>query len=1366
MTRASRSSAGGAGNAGGELFRSGVAARIAVHALAQLPIPDIMDGDGVTPIRISLESPAEVDDIEVKTSEGGTWWIQAKRQVGLARGPEKPLGAALDQFVRRYLRSPALDPETDRLVLAYSEAPRTIAALRAVILRCRPEGVTRAEAIRNQPEAKAFRVFEDEIARSWQGVRRGRPPGWKRLCAFLRLIAFWELREVAEGRVEVDPARWLYRVVAHRRQAIQGANTLRTLMTTLATSRAATDMRLLRRTLHTSGIRLVAPDDRARLIEDHLDTLRSHWEDQRPLGEELSNRAEWASTLKVQRIFVTPTFTQDNNELGVREILVRLRRGASLAVLGPVGTGKSTLIRHCAAALASEFGDGVDPIPLVVHARELRAPWSAMLDQQIPGNALLGPHTRWYLLVDGIDEIGVAIWSTLARLRKETSVVAGVLAVARPSVRPAVDDGFQIMELRPWSPGEVQRFLRSWGERYPAAVAKVRREFEGTRAADLLRTPLTATCALLIANEDSTLPRSRAGIIGGVPQFLFHHWPRSRDQAAITWSDVQPVLTELAWASVRGEPLTTERLRRAFVRAGYPALLDLHHQVERHLGLLVKVGDGHYDFVLRAIAEHLAGEDTRTKSPAEVEAIAHAAWGREVIRYAIGSSSDARDTAFVEQQLIALTRQTVDPTRDIAALRAILCAIEAAADLEFQEAPPSTKAIAVLADAIAWLLLDETSIWVGKTVADSVRRLAEADGPVWKAVLDRLSPHLASSGDAASWYARASLPMEAWCDTLLHREPAVRSVAIERLSDHASRPDVQGWLFLAILDEAHAFGDLPPAARAAMVWRTIPRHSGLSATIQDLRALVSRREPITAGAAAMALLPGEAPPREVARALLLLSSTCPIPRSVVEALRADEAGAQAIDELWPRWRERVSDDVRPAARGEIDALVRMRGVRIGADALRYRALRPLRLLPPRPPSALNRQWIARACGPRLASMEPSMLAIVANQASFVVAKELIAGGHVARALEPGLDSIPLDSQHELGVLLQRSAPARDRLLALWPAPQAMSYPGIALEPLVGEDDREAAKVYAEWLPRSLYASGLLRRPIAASVLTHEVVRPAAHRLIANVLEQVLVGRPDGTRLAAGSAAVVLRNLAPAWQDDPLLTGRVWSLGDVDAQDGLRALLVATDGVDLEADRILDLRRRGESGLDLACPVGLPADPLRLFDAELLLECVDRRGLVEHVEPVVRRLSDLDDTIRWLALAVLWPRMSAAERAAAATRVAHESVRHHASSLPRRYIERFIAAAPTAWTAAIATSLENHGSLGGSISATALTLLPRDQQLVVAEVLQRSMASQRELPWQNGDEIGSYARSADVVRRVLFELEVTPPRPIEEHGVLR
>jgi hypothetical protein len=341
-------------------------------------------------------------------------------------------------------------------------------------------------------------------------------------------------------------------------------------------------------------------------------------------------------------------------------------------------------------------------------------------------------------------------------------------------------------------------------------------------------------------------------------------------------------------------------------------------------------------------------------------------------------------------------------------------------------------------------------------------------------------------------------------------------------------------------------------------------------------------------------------------------------------------------------------------------------------------------------------------------------------------------------------------------LLLRSAAARDRLLALWSGSDVMSYPGIALEPLVDAGDPEAAKVYAEWLPRSLYSSGILRRLISTNVITHPVVLPAARQIIADVLEYVHVGKPAGTRLAVGSAAAVLRNLAPAWQGDPLLIESVWSLADVDAHEGLLALLAATDGIDLEADRVLDLRRRVELALDLACPIGSPADDHRLLDAEPLLEYVDRRGLVEHVEPVVRRLSDLDRTISWLALAVLWPRMSTTEREAAAVRVADESVNHQASTLPRRYLERFVAAAPAAWTAAIVASLEDNDSLGGSIGAIALMLLPRDQQLVVAEVLQRSMASQRELPWQQSDEFGSYARPADIVRRALFELEITPP----------
>lgn len=60
------------------------------------------------------------------------------------------------------------------------------------------------------------------------------------------------------------------------------------------------------------------------------------------------------------------------------------------------------------------------------------------------------------------------------------------------------------------------------------------------------------------------------------------------------------------------------------------------------------------------------------------------------------------------------------------------------------------------------------------------------------------------------------------------------------------------------------------------------------------------------------------------------------------------------------------------------------------------------------------------------------------------------------------------------------------------------------------------------------------------------------------------------------------------------------------------------------------------------------------------------------------------------------------------------------------------------------------------------MLPRQQQLVVTEVLQTATASYSELPWRYNKEIDHYDRLADVHRHVLFELGITPPRAPEFH----
>jgi hypothetical protein len=48
------------------------------------------------------QTDAPVDDVKVKTSEGGTVFVQAKRTVHLSTAEKSPLMKALDQFIQQY----------------------------------------------------------------------------------------------------------------------------------------------------------------------------------------------------------------------------------------------------------------------------------------------------------------------------------------------------------------------------------------------------------------------------------------------------------------------------------------------------------------------------------------------------------------------------------------------------------------------------------------------------------------------------------------------------------------------------------------------------------------------------------------------------------------------------------------------------------------------------------------------------------------------------------------------------------------------------------------------------------------------------------------------------------------------------------------------------------------------------------------------------------------------------------------------------------------------------------------------------------------------------------------------------------------
>lgn len=1089
------------------------------------------------------------------------------------------------------------------------------------------------------------------------------------------------------------------------------------------------------------------PSASAFLIAAHRDKLQRRWAAHRPLGL-LSGRTTWSSALRSEDLFVPPrirrrgavvdaTVTRSGHELHVESedraelVIDRLVSGSSIALVGNVGSGKSTLLMWCAAQLAGRSMPGQDAVPLLLHARDVRDhSWADILKREFPTAHSSVAASRWYLLVDGVDEVGIAVWSSLARLRNEQPTIVGIVGASRSSVLPGDDDGFEVLELSPWSQTDLERFLVQWGRHDEAAVERVRTQLGGRPSIDLLSNPLTATAALLVATDGRALPQSRAGIIGCVVEMLFQAWRRERDGSSPTWADVRPALVELATRSLRGDTLSIEDLRRTLAARGYSAAIDLTDEIERQLGVLVRRDDRHVDFVLRTVAEYLVGEAARSEPWDVLEQYSRTSWGHEVVRHAVGISADQSEPRHANELLQRLYKAGQSPLTNVSDLRVQLSAIDATADLSSLSGALAPDTIEMFGDVFTPLLLEEISTWVGAVIAERVRRVVQIGGAASSSLLSRtLMTFGPTQADPALWYSQADFTVEEWIGTLLHRDANVRAIAVDRLGKHLERQDVRHALLIAITDEGHDSGSAPPSVRAGLLWRTVPRGPDTRDAVRHLGTIVDSLGQFTAGAAALALLPTEAPVRDLARALMWLSHACYVPRSVVDELRAVAGGASAVDEVWPDWKNRVND---------------------GLDRTLYGTLESGVVLPP--PSAVVRNRVVHAFGPRLGELDLETFAVLRARVSMAAAKELVATGHVERALQRFAGDVPLDSQLSLGALLLSSQDARTQVLGLWPPKEGRLYPGIALEPLIEIGDIDAARIYAEWLPDSPYHWGILLRAPMQAVLEHPLILPVARRLVLEVIDRAHVRQPDGSRLAVSAAAVVLWNFASAWRSDASLVERVWSIVETDQTEALRGLLVATDGVPLDSVHLEDLHARVRTSLEETCPVeGGPVDGLRAVRAEREVMWLEERGFAVRSKDLLQRVARLQHPAGWLALAALWPVLNERERVRASQSVARDAIDAPFVTLPTSHIERFVRVAPDYWCNELIRVIEGGGSLEGSIAARTLSLLPRALQLRVAQVLRDSRRLGLELPWRSAGEVARYARTADTARKILFEL---------------
>jgi hypothetical protein len=341
----------------------------------------------------------------------------------------------------------------------------------------------------------------------------------------------------------------------------------------------------------------------------------------------------------------------------------------------------------------------------------------------------------------------------------------------------------------------------------------------------------------------------------------------------------------------------------------------VQHEAAWQLGILVPGPDGTLDFVLRPVAEYLAGEVIAAMNDDQIAALVAAPWALEPMRIALTlfADHDRVDRAINLIERIAIASVHSAPALDTHFLRPLLIAIRVAADLRDATAPVAEP----LAAAIVYLVADETSSWIGDVVAEEARNLAVVGGPCWDALLDRLRP-LAQrfSEEPVGWHAgQSERPAADWIRVLLHSAADVRAVAIQRLAPHVADENVQRALATEIWDEGCVIGGTPPSVLAGAALRHAPRDAKFGPLRVRLLEVLDDGDPIASTAAAVALLPSEADLRSLVRALRAGAGSFTLPPGVIADIASSPAGEHVSTKSGLTGRTRVSNKLRcPAPR--------------------------------------------------------------------------------------------------------------------------------------------------------------------------------------------------------------------------------------------------------------------------------------------------------------------------------------------------------------------------------------------------------------------------------------------------------------------
>lgn len=464
---------GGAATSGGVRFQQQLGALFSSWILAGDRFDDSFRLGGAAPEWIRFETEAPVDDLLIKTSDGGYVAVQVKTTASLSKDLSSPLGKTIEQFVRHWFVAHngdsskewnrSLDPARDRLVLAVS--PTASLQIRedlpaALLLVSQPGG-----GALNTAQKRAYQVFSDLVERAWANVTKN-PVDDRLMSEMVKLVAIFTF-DGDRGNALAGGS--LVKAFGPDVDAATAFGALTDLSGELMRDRGGGDIFTWRQLLAGRGFALAAPPK----YRTDIEALKQH---SKSIADALG------SYERIEVANGAPLSVRRDCQAAVEQAV----RNGPLLIIGEPGAGKSGVLNALARRLVD---DGTDVLELAVdrYSVESLEGLSRELGLEHPLmevlNAWDGPEPA-YLVVDALDATrggrGEGVFRALIErvldLKGRWSVVASIrsfdlrmgqqfraLFEGAPPEASLANPSFtrvQHIEVPPWSDAEFEQLLK------------------------------------------------------------------------------------------------------------------------------------------------------------------------------------------------------------------------------------------------------------------------------------------------------------------------------------------------------------------------------------------------------------------------------------------------------------------------------------------------------------------------------------------------------------------------------------------------------------------------------------------------------------------------------------------------------------------------------------------------------------------------------------------------------------------------------------------------------------------------------------------------------------------------------------------